>query len=259
MAQKSIKGNEILAKQIKSRRNELNLTIEEAASRAGVGTKTWSRYESGGSIRYDKSRGICKALNWKVLPESDITDNMITVEEYRSHEAWSPFLEDMFGSRAAISFAAGSDILLDQIEQDLECLAALPKGSHIGQLEISWLLDSLPGQFLMYYDYDFLYQMRSILINMRKQARAGVDMVAQSVLEELIIYLCNNEAITLFELCMCPEEAEIMDDEYWIFDLFDDMDLITFLYSDYYLKPDNNYHYSHWSDLQFYVDYKKSH
>ena len=40
MAQRTIKGNEILARQIKSRRGELGLTIEEAASRAGVGTKT---------------------------------------------------------------------------------------------------------------------------------------------------------------------------------------------------------------------------
>ena len=40
MAQKIIHGNMTLAEQIKSRRNELGLTIEEAAIRAGVGTKT---------------------------------------------------------------------------------------------------------------------------------------------------------------------------------------------------------------------------
>ena len=51
MAQKTIQGNEFLAKQIKLRRKELGLTIEEAASRAGVGTKTWCRYEAGESIR----------------------------------------------------------------------------------------------------------------------------------------------------------------------------------------------------------------
>ena len=43
MAQKTIRGNEALAKQIKNRRNELGLTIEEAAARAGVGTKTWCK------------------------------------------------------------------------------------------------------------------------------------------------------------------------------------------------------------------------
>ena len=48
MAPKTILSNEDLGKKIKVRRNELRLTIEEAASRAGVGVKTWCRYESGG-------------------------------------------------------------------------------------------------------------------------------------------------------------------------------------------------------------------
>ena len=68
MAQKTIQGSETLARQIKSRRNELGLTIEESASRAGVGTKTWSRYEAGESIRKDKCKGICRALNRHTLP-----------------------------------------------------------------------------------------------------------------------------------------------------------------------------------------------
>ena len=63
MASKSIQGSQELAKKIRSRRNELGFTIEEAAKRAGVGTKTWCRYEAGESIREDKYRGVCKALN----------------------------------------------------------------------------------------------------------------------------------------------------------------------------------------------------
>ena len=47
MAQHTIPGNEKMAQMIRKRRIELQLTIEEAASRAGVGTKTWSRYEAG--------------------------------------------------------------------------------------------------------------------------------------------------------------------------------------------------------------------
>ena len=69
MAPKSIKGSPVLAKIIKARRLELGLTIEEAAFKAGVGTKTWSRYESGESIRADKYKGVCKALEWKKLPD----------------------------------------------------------------------------------------------------------------------------------------------------------------------------------------------
>ena len=47
MTQKTIQGNADLAKQIRLRRSELGLTIEEAASRTGIGTKTWFRCEAG--------------------------------------------------------------------------------------------------------------------------------------------------------------------------------------------------------------------
>lgn len=69
MGQKSIKGSLAFGNAMTHRRNALNLTIETAASKAGVGTKIWSRYEAGGSIRQDKSKGICNALNWQGFPE----------------------------------------------------------------------------------------------------------------------------------------------------------------------------------------------
>ena len=67
MARKTIQGSICLAQKIRQKRNELELTIKEAASRAGVGTKTWCRYEAGESIRSDKLKGVCKALNWLCL------------------------------------------------------------------------------------------------------------------------------------------------------------------------------------------------
>ena len=38
----------------------------------------------------------------------------------------------------------------------------------------------------------------------------------------------------------------------WVFDLFDDADIETFLYSDYYLTEDDSYHFKHWMKEQFY-------
>ena len=165
MAQRSIQGNTDLARKIKLRRNELNLTIEEAASRAGVGTKTWSRYEAGESIRRDKCRGICKALNWHDFPdgERDIEKKPL-VEEYQNHEAWSQYLANQYGLGAAMAFAAGSDILLDSIKQDLSDLASMPSGTHIGQLSTSFISEDLPPQFSMRYNYDFIYQMKCVLL-----------------------------------------------------------------------------------------------
>ena len=58
MSQQTIKGTPKLAEAIRNRRKELGLTIEEAAVKAGVGTKTWCRYEAGEAIRKDKTRGL---------------------------------------------------------------------------------------------------------------------------------------------------------------------------------------------------------
>ncbi|MDO4548243.1 MAG: helix-turn-helix transcriptional regulator [Clostridia bacterium] len=259
MAQKSIQSNEEIARRIKLRRNELNLTIEAAALRAGVGTKTWSRYEAGESIRKDKCKGICKALNWRSFPNDESEENNKTlIDQYKGHKAWSQFLVDNYGLRAALSFAAGSDWLLDNIEQDLSDLATMPSGSHIGQLGTSILSEDLPPQFLMQYDYAFLYQMKCSLIHLRMKAETGVQMTAHSVMEELLIYLCNEEAKAFIEISADTDEIgddeEFYDSEDWVFDMFDDMDIITFLYSDEYLAEDHPFHFEHWSDQQFYME-----
>lgn len=261
MAQRSIQGNETLARQIKSRRNELGLTIEQAASRAGVGTKTWCRYEAGESIRKDKCRGLCKALDWLALPGQEGDENKdISIEEYKKHDAWSQFLEKTFGARAAMAFAIGSDMLLDHLKEDMAELASMPAGSHIGQLSVSWLYDSLPEQFLTHYNYDFLYQLKCTLYGLRARAKHGASMMAHSVMEELTLYLCNEEATAFIELNSDSNDTEDEEDVYtedWIFDLFDDMDIIIFLYSNVYLASDHPYHFSHWSDQQFYIETTK--
>ena len=259
MSQRSIQGDQELARKIKQRRNELNLTIEEAASRAGVGTKTWSRYEAGESIRQDKCRGICKALNWRDFPggESEAEKKSL-VEEYQDHEAWSQFLADNYGPEAAMAFAIGSDILLDYINQDQSDLASMPSGSHIGQLSTSFISEELPPQFLMSYDYDFLYNMKCVLLQLRWRAKHGMPIIAHSILEELIIYLCNDEAQALIKVGAGADDLidnENFDNsEDWVFDMFEDMDIITYLYSNEYLTEDHPFHFKHWSDQQFFMD-----
>ena len=259
MAPRSIQGDQKFAKKIKVRRNELNLTIEEAALRAGVGTKTWSRYEAGESIRKDKCKGICKALNWRTFPddEGDVGKKFL-VEEYRDHEAWSQFLADNYGCRAAIAFAVGSDMLLDYIEQDRLDLASMPSGSHIGQLSTSFISEEFPAQFLMRYDYDFLYHMKCVLLQLRWKANHGISMIAHSIMEELIIYLCNEEAQALIEVGACADglvgDEDLENSVDWVIDMFGDMDIITYLYSDKYLTDDHPFHFEHWNDQQFYTD-----
>lgn len=265
MSAKIIKGSTDLGHKIRLRRNELGLTIEEAASKAGIGTKTWSRYEAGGSIRHDKMLSVCKALNWHTLPIQEETSQVeIDFNEYKSSKVWPQALADAFGDIAAMSFVIGSDILLDDIEQDLQALSHKPKGTHIGELELSWLEGSLPLQFLMQYDYDFLYRLRTTVISYRNQAANGNYFIAHTVMDELTLYLIMEESKFSIESIipyMQLNESEPKDDHLysdwsdwynWPFNIFDDMDIITFLYSDLYLEKNHDYHFEHWQEAQFY-------
>ncbi len=258
MARKSIGGGEELAQAIRSRRIDLDLTIEEAAHRAGVGTKTWSRYEAGEPIRADKCLGVCRALEWRSLPGGvEDPDRENYLKDLRKHKVWSTRLAEYYGEHAAASFAAGSDVLLDHLDEGLSAMSELPKGSHIGQLSFSLLKDSLPQQFLMSYDYDFLYRMKTVLVGLRTQVGANTFLKAHTVLEELIIYLCVEESYFLEEdgLVEMTEQFEDWDD--WIYDLFEDQDMNMFLYGDWYVEKDNLYHFDHWMDRQFWCREEK--
>ena len=67
---KSIPNPPSLSEKIKSRRLELSLTIEEAAKRAGVGTKTWCRYEAGESIRADKYKDLLYTYEYAMINQA---------------------------------------------------------------------------------------------------------------------------------------------------------------------------------------------
>lgn len=258
MSPKTIQGTPKLAESIKNRRQELGLTIEEAASRAGVGIKTWCRYEAGGSIRRDKAKGICKALNWRGMPdEKENVEDEFDLERYKHHDAWSDFLYEEFGEAVAISFAIGSDLILDDIEEDLDELSRMPRGTHVGELPVSTMKDFLPMQFLMRYDYEFLYQLRANAKQLRMAARSGQRFLAHSVMQEILIYLFDEASQFLVDSMQQEMEehgARGLDWlDGWAFDLFDDMDVVTCLYSGGYVTPDHEYHFDHWAEDQFYI------
>lgn len=257
MDKKAIAGTTKLSEAIKTRRKELGLTIEEAASKAGVGTKTWWRYESGESIRKDKIKGICKALSWHTLPEENDGETLFDIEKYKKHDAWSEYICENYGEAAAVSFAIGCDILLDNIEEDLRALSSYPRSTHIGQLPASMLEGGLPEQFLMRYDYEFLCCLKFTVRVLKESAHRNIPIVAHTVMQELALYLIVEESEILMEaMSQEMEDYGIEDVDYWrdwIFDVFDDMDIITFLYSDVYLPYGSAYHFDNWTLEQFYM------
>lgn len=259
MSQNTIQNNPELAKAIRTRRIELGLTIEAAANKANVGTKTWCRYEAGEPIRNDKVKGICKALNWESLIDKGTdVDMFFCIDDYRRNELWSTFLCKHFGEASALSFIVGSDILLDYIKDDIQQLATLPKGSHIGQIDFSFLEQMLPQQFLMEYDYYFLYNLECTIKHFRLLASNNEPFVAHNVIEELSLYLIVEAAKHLMDIwenemiCSGIEDIQYWDE--WVYDILGDMDIVTFLYSDLYLTNDQVYHFKNWSNSVFYTN-----
>ena len=258
MSLQVIKGSKELGNKIRSRRNSLKLSIEEAAAKAGVGSKTWSRYESGESIRRDKVFGICKVLNWSAFPGGAGESTVFDIDIYKKNRAWPVALAECLGEASAVSFVVGSEELLYYLDEDLEELTHKPRGTHVGELNFAWMKDILPQQFLMNYDYEFLYYMRSVLYNFQRQATDGEIFVAHTVLEELVLYLCMEESSGFMEK-FYPDSNEFKEGDAsswngWAFNLFDDMDVCTCLYSNKYLTEEDSYHFSHWAENQFYLD-----
>jgi hypothetical protein len=51
------------------------------------------------------------------------------------------------------------------------------------------------------------------------------------------------------------DESDYESWDEWAFDLFDDMDIVTFLYSDLFLLTSGDtYHFDHWFVQQFYLN-----
>lgn len=258
MPKASLNNSEKLSQIIKQRRLELHLTIEEAAQKADIGTKTWSRYEAGNPIRKDKLDGILRALKWNHIPSELRSKQSLRgiIEKYQKHEAWSDYLYQNYGASAAISFAIGSDILSDYVRDDLDNLSERSKGTHIGELGTSFVSHLLPEQFLMEYNYEFMFIFSKVIDLFRVRAKTGMEIVAHSVLEEICLYIIMEESQLLLENYteeLSPEELEqFLPFDKWAFDILDDMDVYTFLYSDFYLESSNPYHFNHWLDNQFF-------
>ena len=101
----------------------------------------------------------------------------------------------------------------------------------------------LPPQFLMKYDYEFVYRLKLTLGGLQMKAVAGIGFQPGNVLEELMFKMIVDEAELLMETF---DELEDEYDSSWIYDLIGDSDVL-FLWSDfYYMEEDNDYHFNNW-------------
>lgn len=257
MAPRTKSGSTELASAIRERRVALNLSIEEAAVKAGIGAKSWSRYESGGAIRHDKTRSVCRALGWSKLPGAEKSPNDAGDDWLRkvddSHIAWSEALDEIYGRACATTFAVGSDLIRDHLADDLRALAEHARGTHLGQLAASWLDGELPPQFVPRYDYEFVYGLKAAVDRLRQRFPHG-DLVAHTVLEELALYLIFGQADLLGDTDPILFDDEDDDWREWLTRILGDLDVEFLLFtSGWVLTPDFAYHFDHWDERQFYA------
>lgn len=109
MTPKTLVGSKKLGEKIRARWLELDLTIEEVALRAGIGTKTWRRYEAGGT-----SEGDLQGAELAGYGGSERGGGgSFLLQKRKEHETWPEFLKERFGTQAAATFAMGSWRYLD--------------------------------------------------------------------------------------------------------------------------------------------------
>lgn len=256
MVPNTIKSSPALGRQIKNRREKLGMSIEEAAVKSQVSNKTWSRYESGESIRGDKLPHLLRTLRWKELPidDEDVEKSILDgVDE--THAAWSEHLATTYGRKTAACFAVASDLLMDQVKDDLFYLSDQPAGTHLGQIGSSWIAEDLPPQFYIRYDYDFVFALLQTIRSLRHFAKAGRVIQAHTVMGELVLYLIELQIDVLRD--EIPGLDEMLLDEIpegFLGELTDDADFAYFCYSPIALIPASHpYHFDNWLKPQFWI------
>lgn len=247
---------------IRVRREELSLTIEQAAAAAGVGSETWRRYEAGGAIRRDKVRNLLKVLRWARLPDAP-EDGPEGRGRDRSMwdlcgpeaegDTYSAFLSEEYSESFARIVRAGFDITRDELRDDIESLAREPKGTHLGQLGASWFEGRLPARWLMHYDYDFMCRLLARLdtLRMRLVHPGQVDShpLTRGVVDDLLLHLVVEQGKSAFEVA--DDERVDLDeaDEFEYHLNGEDDEVIFALFSaNTDPAPDNAWHFDRWFD-----------
>lgn len=275
MSKKALPGSPELGQAIRDRREELDLTIEAAAAKAGIGVKSWCRYEAGGNISPDKARSLCSVLRWVGLPsfgdensESDDPYEDIPPLEFKKENLiWSDWLEDNFGVPMAVAFGAGSDYAVDEIDSALQQLASKPKGTHIGEICSLFIESDLPEEFLTSYDYTFVYNLRCSALKLRVGIKQLDEFKIETLMDAvalMVIFYRFYSVINMGEYVVYDKKGLIYDartDEYLISDYEQDMDRLFeqlvpgFIYVLDSLRvhtkpilPESHFHISHWNE-----------
>lgn len=246
---------------IRSRRQELGLSIEHAALSAGMGSETWRRYEAGNAMRTDKVQALVKVLRWRKLPAIDQTDHGNSEPKVRmwdlapDSDAYSRWLATDLGEACARVFAVGCDIWRDQVKEDVSSLAAMPRGTHIGELPGSWLEGYLPDRWLVRYEYEFAYRLHATLEGLAQRALHpgfdGIPHFTRCVADDLALHLVMDMGMVAFDEDQRVREGDVAEWEYELNG--EDDEVVPALFSKT-IHPESHepWHFDNWFDERYY-------
>ncbi len=224
-----------IGEDMRDRRRQLGLSVQQMAQLAGVTEQTWRNYEAGRTqVRGDKQEQVWDALGWHLptweerialtgiyddaptddlgVPPWDKIPTMLAV-------AYSPLLASTLGERAARCFALGSFLYHQAVEENLRDLALLPRGAHLGLLDESHIADTLPALWLTRYDYEFVFQMRAVAMDLTRRlhdgAPAPAEPLVRSMAEALVLHdiLALGAVIASHDLLI--EDNTTVEEEEW--------------------------------------------
>lgn len=263
---------------IRARRVEMDASIPDIARRAGVSAQTWRNYESGRTrVRGDKVYGVWTALGW--WPES-VFDGLTTSSsawtdgpdedgfdpfeddlaaaslpswshaEAQADGSWSPLLSASLGEDCARCFSVGVDLYRGLVGEDVGQLAGMPRGTHLGQLEESWIGGALPHAWTTRYDHEFCYHLLTLAedfcARLVTHPIGSGDPLVRSVAEELVLHHVLNLGHIVGSSQGHPEADQW---EQWFEELAGRPEDIGLLYaSNLFPDADSPVHVSHWFD-----------
>lgn len=199
------------------------------------------------------------------------------IEVVRGSSVWSTTLAEEYGELAAFTMALGMDVLFDDIKETIEILAKAPTGATCYDYEddLPWDCYSIPEAFGRFYTVDFFRQLLKVIESIRECLITNGELVAHSVAEEMCIFLAVQHAwgvlslekvpqslfkIGCYEQDVIAETPELATDRSepigkdeavdWVFDLFDDSDLLLL----YKLKSKDVDGVAYWFEKRFWMD-----
>lgn len=234
---------------IRERRCELGYTVEEAAAKAGVSPKTWSRYEAGGSVRVDKLGHVLGTLNWKEMPGQEVEEEChIRDHVDRNSVQWRAWIAGGLSEDEALALYLAAEELSDELWEALDKLSGMSGDSHIGQVS-SYACDHLayylPKRYLTRYGYEFLFEMKNRLDALIFGKLANMPEVMHSCFfDDVVWYVLVLRArlyVEMYDLEVDLDPCDFVEDDF----VFEDLET---LFDDAVIpKPDYQWHFDNWS------------